>query len=68
MDVYVVFHVKFEMLLANGIDLHLYGICDTVQAKRGIWHTATGQKSGQRWLHSTRTVLCYRATSINSVV
>ena len=36
----VVFHVQFEVLLANGIDLHLYGICDTVQANRGIWHTS----------------------------
>ena len=34
MDVYVVFHVQFEVFLANGIDLHLYGICDTVQANR----------------------------------
>ena len=32
MDVHVVFHVHFEVMLAHGIDLHLYGICDTVQA------------------------------------
>ena len=34
MDVHVVFHVQFEVLLANGIDLHLYGICDTVIVPR----------------------------------
>ena len=39
MDVSVVFHVQFKVLLAHGIDLHLYGICDTVQANRGIWNT-----------------------------
>ena len=31
------FHSKF--LLANGIDLHLHGTCDTVQANRDIRHT-----------------------------
>ena len=36
---YVVFHVQFEVLLANGIDLHLYGICDTLLSNRDIWHT-----------------------------
>ena len=36
MDVYVVFHVQFEILLANGTDMHLYGICDTAQAYRDI--------------------------------
>ena len=40
MDDYVVFHVQIEVLLANGIDLHLYGICDNVQANRDIWHTS----------------------------
>ena len=39
MDVYFVFHVQFEVLFANGIDLHLCGSCDTVQANRGFWHT-----------------------------
>ena len=39
-DVYVVFLVQIEVLFANGIDLHLYGICDTVQATRDIWHTS----------------------------
>ena len=34
------FHVQFEVLLANGIDLHLYGICDTVQANRDIWYAS----------------------------
>ena len=40
MDVHVVFHVQYEVLLASWIDLHLYGICDTVQANRDIWHTS----------------------------
>ena len=46
MDVYVVFHVQIVVLLANGIDLHFYGICDTVQANRDIWHTS--QQRGKR--------------------
>ena len=33
---YVVFHVQIKVLLANGIDLHLYGICDTVHANSDI--------------------------------
>ena len=46
MDVHVVFHVQFEVLLANGIDLHLYEICYTVEANRDIWHT--GQQRDKR--------------------
>ena len=46
MDVYVVFHVQVEVLLANGTGLPLYGICDTVQANRGIWHTSQQRDKG----------------------
>ena len=78
MDVYVVFHVEFEVLLQKtelicifeeSVTLSKQIVTSGTQASNGTEELAFSfPKSSQRWLHNTRTVLCDLATSINSVV